>query len=123
MRLATETNSLVNHLLSGTRGAPQPEVGMGATILMWTDRRPATIVGLEYFKSGARAGQVSAVWIQEDDASRIDNNGMSEMQEYEIVPNPAAMKVRYKVNKAGAFTGPSGQLRIGQRSKYYDMSF
>mgnify|MGYP001576962564 CR=1 FL=1 len=41
LRAGTQTGSLINHLMSGSKGA-EPEVGMGATILGWSDRHPAT---------------------------------------------------------------------------------
>lgn len=123
MKLGTETNSLMNHLMSGTKGAPQPTVGMGATRLGWTDRNPATIVEVRRFKSGARAGQVSAVAIQDDNATRVDRNGMSESQEYTFTPNAEGAIQWFKADKSGSFKGDGGRLRIGERAKYYDFSF
>jgi len=120
MRLGTDTGSMINHLMSGTRGAPTPVVGMGATILGWTDRHPATIVAVS--KTG------SWVEIQEDNAKRTDSNGMSECQDYEFTPNTEAQVCRYSLRKNGAYVrvGDSvngSRLRIGERSKYYDYSF
>lgn len=43
MKLGRETGSLINHLLSHSK-EPAPAVGMGATILGWSDRHPATVV-------------------------------------------------------------------------------
>ncbi len=123
MKLGTETNSVMNHLMSGTKGAPQPAVGMGATRLGWTYRNPATIVEVRTFKSGARTGQVRAVAIQDDHAKRIDNNSMSESQEYEFTPNRNGAVQWFKVDKNGSFKGDGGRLRIGERDKYYDFSF
>jgi len=125
MKLGTETASLTNHILSGTRGAPQPEIGMGCTILMWTDRTPGTIVGLRTFKTGKNAGKVSAVLVQEDNASRIDTNGMSESQSYTFTPNPEAPVLIFKAgrNAGGVFRGDVGRLRIGERGKYHDFGF
>lgn len=126
MKLGTETISVTNYLMSGTKGAPKPEVGMGATILMWSDRHAATIVGVETFKSGARKGDVSVVRIQEDKSVRVDGNGQSEDQQYEFVPNPNAPIKTYRVNSRGAFkatTGAYGTLRIGDRDEYRDPSF
>jgi hypothetical protein len=48
MKLGTETSNLVNHLLSrAVRVAPTPQVGMGATLLYWSDRSPATIMTIQ----------------------------------------------------------------------------
>ena len=44
MNLGTETGSVMNHLMSRmVRGEPAPRVGMGATLLSWTDRHAATV--------------------------------------------------------------------------------
>jgi hypothetical protein len=123
MKLGTETGSMSNYLMSGTKGAPTPEVGMGATVLMWTDRHPATIISVVKFKGGARAGQVKEVHIQQDNATRKDANGMSECQSYEFTRNTDAPVRSFKVNKRGAFMDGGTQLRIGERDKYHDFSF
>ena len=127
MKLGTETASMTNYLLSGTKGQPTPVVGMGATKLCWTDRHPATIV--EVLKGGKLIG------IQKDNCKRIDSNGMSEDQDYEFTPNPSASIEYYKLNKQGAYYAAhknekgnfvfvgGGQLRIGDRDKYHDFSF
>lgn len=130
MRLGTETNSLVNHMLSrGTIGQPTPEVGMGATVLAWTDRHPGTIRKVQATKTG---------WIvraTEDDAARIDANGMSECQRYEFTPNENGREWWFSFDERGwrqvelgdanrfrLVSGGKG-LRIGERGKYYDFSF
>ena len=83
------TNSLVNNLMMDSRQR-EPSVGDGATVLMWTDRYAATIVTVERFKTGRRAGEVKAVEVREDHAKRTDRNGQSESQTYEYSPNPSA---------------------------------
>ena len=121
----------MNHLYSRmTNGQPQPVVGMGATLLQWTDRDPATVVEVKSLKSGALL-----IAVQEDKAQRTDNNGFSESQEYEYTPNPEAAKQWFRfeegkgwrsvrANEKGRFvlTGGGG-LRIGEREKYHDFSF
>ncbi len=57
-----------------------PTVGMGATIHVGSDSYPATVI--QVTRNGKR------LVIQEDIAIRIDNNGMSESQEYTYEPNP-----------------------------------
>ena len=115
MRLGSETASMTNYLMSGTKGAPKPEVGMGATILMWTDRKPATIVKVTR----------TQVHVQEDKAHRADQNGMSEDQSYEFSRDETAPVRIFRLNKRGAYReGHKGpQLRIGERDKYHDYSF
>ncbi len=44
MKLGTQTGSVINHLHSrAVIGQPEPVVGMGATMLLWSDRRACTI--------------------------------------------------------------------------------
>lgn len=113
MKLGHETASVNNWLLSGTNGQPIPEVGMGATILMWTDRQAATIVKVTR----------TQVHVQRDIATREDSRGMSECQDYTFTPNPAARVHVFRRTKTGAYKGQLGQLRIGDRDEYRDFSF
>lgn len=115
MKLGTETGSVNNWLLSGTKGQPVPEVGMGATILMWTDRKACTIVKVT----------PTQIHVQEDKAIRTDNNGMSECQSYRYESDTTAPVRIFRLTKSGAYRdGRKGpQLRIGERSAYHDYSF
>jgi hypothetical protein len=120
MKLGTSTNSMTNYLMSGTRGQPKPEVGMGATVLMWTDRKAATITQVS--KSGKR------IAIQQDKAVRVDGNGMSECQEYRFERDESRSIEWFSMRKNGAFVrcGDSAngtQIRIGERDEYHDYSF
>lgn len=130
LKLGTQTASLTNHLYSRmTKGQPEPEVGMGATVLCWTDRLPATIVWV-----GALRGR-PFLTVQQDTATRTDKNGMSESQSYDYAPNPDGRCWRFSQTKDGAwrevtlnnranyvFADGAG-LRIGEREKYRDFSF
>lgn len=114
----TETGSLMNHLFSGARMAA-PEVGMGATILMWTDRHAATI--REVSKSGKRVG------IVRDVATRIDKDGMSDAQEYAFTPGGGGI-IYYTLRKNGAWVRQGDSIKgerlaIGARSEFHDFSF
>ncbi|MGA0178868.1 MAG: hypothetical protein ACO3IC_07970 [Burkholderiaceae bacterium] len=129
MKLGSETGSVINHLYSRmTEGEPEPTVGMGATLLSWTDRNPATIVQVNMAKR--------YIVVQEDDAMRVDSNGMSEAQEYVFTPNPNNRLRIYRKVKSGEwvehYVNPETNrlvqtrgcgLRIGERDKYYDFSF
>lgn len=125
MKLGTETGSLVNHVMSRSSN-PEPHVGMGATLLSWTDRLAATVISYD--------GKLLCV--QRDNEKRIDNNGMSECQEYECTPNPHAMICVFKHDKDGSWrevilnpvTGRYNlahgyRLVLGVRRPYHDFSF
>ena len=113
MKLGSETGSVINHVLSGSVGAPEPQVGMGATILMWTDRHAATIVKVTK----------TQVHVQRDLAKRTDKNGMSESQTYTYEPDPTAYVEIFRKTKAGyRATGGGSALRIGDRQEYHDFT-
>lgn len=136
MRLGTETASVINNLYSRmTIGQPKPVVGMGVTLLSWTDRDAGTIVKVTEFGG-------SKVWgyeieVTEDDARLIAGSCMSEDQTYEFSPRPDGYRSLYRFNKksgewvagktnpdTGKFNVSRGRgLRIGERDKYRDPSF
>lgn len=126
MKLGTETGSLVNHLLSNARG-PEPVVGMGCTMLYWSDRTAATVIEVNH--------KGRYIVVQEDRAVRVDDFGMSEHQEYEFKPNPSGSTYiyrkmsnglwiqHYRNGQTGRLNKASGQLILGRRDHYYDFSF
>ena len=120
--------NLMNRLMESAKQT-EPEVGMGATITMHSDRYAVTIVGVELFKSGPNKGKASRIQVQRDDAVRADKNGMSESQEYTYTPNPKAQKQTFTVRRDGSWreagsVGNDGSgLIIGDRDEYYDYSF
>jgi hypothetical protein len=127
MNLGTQTGSLVNHLYSRmTIGEPEPTVGMGVTMLSYTDRDAGTIVEVNTKKR--------YIAVVEDNAKRVDNNGLSESQKYEFTPNPDGYVNYYRKDKKGQWRRcyyndnkrlvlGTGGLIIGRREKYYDFSF
>lgn len=119
----TQYGSLINLIRSGPTSR-DPEVGDGATILYWSDRAPATIVEVIRFKTGTRKGEVKAVVVQADKATRTDSNGMSDAQTYEYERIPDAPKRTFTKRKNGQFSDKGGTgLAVGYREKYYDYSF
>ena len=92
-----------------------PEVGMGATKLWWSDRTPYTII---------RIVSEKCIVIQEDLYRRIDHNGMSEDQTWEMGSNPTGITVSIRKHKDGAwYDANGGKYLIGKREVYYDYSF
>lgn len=98
-----------------------PEIGMGATILMWSDRIACTIVEVNAKKT--------RIVIQHDNAIRTDKNGMSESQEYCYEPNADGVKIVATLRKNGTFVEQGESMkngtivRIGERRHYHDYSF
>jgi hypothetical protein len=127
MKLGTQTGSLINHVLSrAVIGQPEPVVGMGATLLCWTDRHAATVIRVEG----------NLVTVQRDNAKRIDSNGLSESQTYEYSANPNAatytfrrtghgtwQAVRFNANTKRWSKVEGEGLRLGERDTYHDFSF
>lgn len=128
MKLGTRTGSLMNHVMSRS-ASPEPVAGMGATILGWTDRYPATIVDVTN----------DTITLREDNAVRTDKNGMSEAQEYEYTPDPTGCVYVFRKDRDGNWRecvkhpdsgrynmvkkGGGKGLMLGHRDKYYDFSF
>jgi hypothetical protein len=111
--------SLQNHLIGNSVSGQVPEVGMGVTRIFYSDREPYTIVEIINPKT---------IVVQEDDAIRTDDNGMSESQKYEFTRNTQKPKIVVTLRKNGQWI-QKGQLKggcvfkIGYRDKYYDFTF
>jgi len=117
--LTQPTGSLINNLQANSK-QPVPKVGDGATMLMWTDRRPFTII--EVSKSG------KTIKLQEDNAVRTDKNGMSDCQSYEYTRNPDGAIYTATLRKNGKWVRKGDTVKgtnfgIGYRDKHYDYSF
>jgi hypothetical protein len=99
----------------------KPEVGMGATVLHYTDREAGTIT---YVHPNGRA-----LIFQRDKATRTDSNGMSECQSYRYEPDPNGRKLTFTLRAngrwvlAGQGLHKGTRLHIGDRAHYHDYSF
>lgn len=121
MTIGRQTGSLVNHLLSSASGEPPPKVGLGATVLGWTDRKAGTIV---------EVGDGFFV-VQLDTAKRTDSNGMSDAQSYSYTPNPNGARYTFKRVGRGRCKGywrengrsDGSGVCIGVRDQHHDYSF
>lgn len=113
-----EYGSLVN-MVAANGAQVEPEVGMGATILMWSDRAPATVVAVNGNK----------LTVQYDNWERVDGNGMSDAQSYTYSPNLDAAPIEFSKRKNGKWVMVGHPLKggvtlaLGYRSRYYDYSF
>jgi len=132
MKLGTQTGSVINHLHSrAVIGQPEPVVGMGATMLLWTDRSACTITNVQ---RGAR----------QDDRHRADGPHhrsrpaarTTAVAEYSYARNPKGSEHHFRREDDGRWqqvvinlqTGRWGKvsgrgLRIGERDEYRDPSF
>lgn len=115
-----QTGSLINHLMSGA-AADEPQVGMGATILKWTDRAAGTIIAVD----------AKGFTVQADTATRTDNYGMSDSQSYAYAPNPQGQTYRIERVARGKAKGAWREggrkdgygVLIGHRDQHHDYSF
>jgi hypothetical protein len=117
--------NLINRIMETSRH-PEPEVGMGATVCMWSDRHAVTISEVVRYKSGPKAGQVKAVKTRADRSIRTDSNGMSDAQAYRYEPIPDAPEATWTLRKDGSFRKQGSNytsLVIGSRDTYHDYSF
>lgn len=128
MKLGTETASLENWMMSGTNGQPEPFVGMGVTILHWTDRSAGTVVAYDG----------KTMTIQGDKAVRTDKLGMSDAQSYRYEPQPDSHRIEYRKDAKGRwhpgrinpdtnrwkfFETGSQRIALNVRDAHHDYSF
>lgn len=94
----------------------KPIVGMGATMCLYTDRVPYTVIKVVSDRK---------IIVQADNAKRLDNNGMSESQDYEYTSNPEGeVKVlTFRKDKCWRVMGDTQYFHIGSRIKYHDYGF
>lgn len=110
------TNNVISMIMEGSN--LKPEIGMGCTLLYFTDRYAATIINVS--KSG------KAVTVQEDKAIRTDKNGMSDSQSYRYERNPKGRTYSFSLRKDGTWKMRKSNhptLHIGSRNHYHDYSF
>lgn len=125
--------SLTNRLMErGTRGQPTPAPGMGATILLYSDRHAATIVSVKPYKAGW------LICVEEDTARVVSGNTMDGSAVYAYERNPGGRAYHFRtdhpdVRWVQVSYNPDTRrwrrmadgvgLRIGEREEYRDPSF
>lgn len=116
----------LHNRIDENRTPTNPTEGMGATILMYSDRHAATIVQVTFGGLGTGPTEVA---IQEDKSIRTDANGMSESQGYRYEPNTDAVRRYFTKRKNGRWVekGHSQKngttLLIGVRDSYHDYGY
>lgn len=98
-----------------------PEIGMGATMPVGSDRYPYTIVSVSDNKK--------IIVVQADDYTATKDSDYYSNQKYTYASNPKAEMETFKLRKNGAYVreGESmdrgSRLWIGERRAYSDPSF
>ena len=125
----------VQNRISAECEMPKPEVGMGVTELLWSDRDPWEVIEVVNDKK---------IRIRELGYKRTDNDGISEHQEYEFFSKPDGnvktivlrngkwrdLKKKYVNDANGKLVlvetrslGRGSQWLIGSAERYRDPSF
>lgn len=138
MKLNTQTGSLINHLYSiSTIDQPVPSIGMGVTVLSWTDRKSATIVDVFNLQLKNWEHEISVV---EDNVKIVSGSCHDGSAVYECSADTSfdSHKRIFRFNKAkqewveGFCDSTTGRwkayknskgLILGIRENYYDPSF
>lgn len=112
--------SIENCMIDSVPNQIVPKIGDGATVVGYTDRHAATVIGIRRTALGNLV-----VTVQYDTATRTDNNGMSESQSYAYTPNPNGQTVVFYTKPDGVLRERNGTscLRLGKRDAYHDFSF
>ncbi len=124
MNLNKPTGNLFSNIMANSKQIT-PVVGMGATELWAKDRHAGTIVEILHKTDGSVKG---FKW-QQDDTKRIDNNGMSDSQQYEYTPNTNAMTYTVILRKNGRYVRKGESMNqgisymVGERCEFYDYTF
>lgn len=115
--------SLVNNLMSGPSSI-EPALNEGATILMHSDRRAATVVAIRRYTTGPKKGQAREVIVRADKATVISGSAHDGSAQYEHTYDPDGTDLVFHRTRKGAWTSKSGDsLAIGFRQTYRDPSF
>ncbi len=108
--------SLFNALGNQTRSQP-PEVGMGVTELMYSDRLPYTVTAILSPKR---------IQVKPDIATRTDKRGCTEEQDYSYQTDNNAPAITLFLNKFGRWKrlgdAEGSTYLIGKREEYYDFT-
>ena len=111
------TNNLISNVLVDATQNVIPTVGMGITICSYSDRHAGTITKVS--PSG------KTFWYKQDDAERIDNNGIGDAQTYKYTFNEKMPNEKVTMRKNGQWraTGTNYYIALDVRDEYYDYSF
>jgi hypothetical protein len=122
--------NMINQILSRqVIGQPNPKIGMGATILMYSDRHAGTIIDIYCGKE---------ITIQVDKATVISGSTYDGSAQYSYTKDSNGELFKFKKDKKGIWRelyvndkgnvcmtkqGEGHGLKIGVRMEYYDPTF
>jgi len=118
------SGSIINRIIEGP-AKQQPEVGMGVTVTMYSDRNAGTITELVPYKKGAKAGQIRIIRVRMDDFTVVSGSEADGSARYEFAPGPGDRHtVDFLPTKRGwRRKGGGDGLVLGSRDRYYDPHF
>jgi hypothetical protein len=95
----------------------EPEIGMGATIMMWSDRHACTIVQITHNNK--------RIVIQRDTVVKVADPNHPDQFQYEYQANPEGEILYASKRKDGRYRlmGSKTRVCLGVRDEYYDLSF
>ena len=112
--------SLNNRIDERRRSAP-PEVGMGATEYLWSDRHAYEVIAVKDDRH---------VTVRRYKAIRTDNHGMSDWQDYRFESDPEGVVRNLFLTNQGVWRERIGSRAlgtnkwyVGSADEYYDYSF
>lgn len=100
---------------------PKPEVGMGATIYLYSDRKAATVIAV--------SANGKKVTVQMDKATRVAAYMVGDPPAYKYERDPQGQVMEFSLRKNGRFVlvGDSATgglfVKFGARREYYDRHF
>ena len=104
------------HQIVSTKSEKTPVVGMGVTVLLWSDRHAGTITRV--------SPSAKTFWFRDDKATRTDNLGMTDSgQKYSYEPNPNAPEQKAILTKKGWKVVKGTKILLDVRDEHYDFSF
>lgn len=123
LKLGTQTGSLVNHVLSSYKGV-DPIEGEAATVLMWSDRSPATVTHWDAQKQIVSLREDKAICTDFDQQNyTYERNDFGAFYNFRREKNGSWVQVFFNRITGRWIKSKGAGLVIGRREKYRDPSF
>lgn len=148
LKFGIDTRNRDTSIMSSA-GQPEPEIGMGATVLGWFDREAATVVNVvrcldrrgrpiaqtasEKSRQKRARPRARFVTVQLDKSRRIDNNGKNGRQVWHHERDPRGRMITFVLTHTGwkeieriredgkpELVDGGYSLRVGMRDHLYD---